>query len=173
MIQIPFDDQMILLAKHRAVEMGALRNSITVGKANTAAFLAEIALAESIGAQVADTFNHDLIVLSGQGQYKIEVKTKRRTVDPKPHYEVSVAETSGHQSPDYYAFMSITFGEVEGKGRDRVYYHPKRIWLCGYYPGKKYWEDAVPMATGQIDHSNGFKTHVPMYNLKISQLLLQ
>jgi len=28
------------------------------------------------------------------------------------------------------------------------------------------------MEAGQVDHSNGFKTHVPMYNLKISQLLL-
>lgn len=158
---------------HRGYEMGGLANSITSGSANAAAFLGEMALAYHLGADIVDTYNHDLTIISGGKKYTIEVKTKRRTVDPKPYYEVSVAKTSAHQSPDYYAFLSITFSEVEGQGKEKIYYHPQRIWLCGYYPGKKYWEDAVPMATGQIDHSNGFKTHVPMYNLKISQLLLQ
>jgi len=172
MIQLPFDNDMILLANDRAVEMGALKNSITTGKANTAAFLGEIALAEAIGATVADTYNHDLIYEKDNKKTRIEVKTKRRIVDPLSHYEVSVAKTSRHQHPDLYAFVSITFDEVHGRGREKTYYCPKKIWLCGYYPGDRYWEDAKTMEAGQVDHSNGFKTHVPMYNLKISQLLL-
>lgn len=163
---------MVDLARKRAVEMGALKNSITVGKANTAAFLAEIALSNHIGAEIADTYNHDLTVARNGNQYNIEVKTKRRTVDPKSYYEVSVAKTSNHQTPDYYAFMSITFGKVEGSGRGKRYYQPKRIWLCGYYPGDQYWRDSTPMNTGDIDHANGFVVHVPMYNMKISQLIL-
>ena len=172
MIQIPFDNDMILLAKHRSVEMGALRNSITIGRANTAAFLGEIALAEAIGATVADTYNHDLIYEKKGKKIRIEVKTKRRTVDPRPHYEVSVAKTSEHQHPDLYAFLSITFAEVHGSGREKTYYRPQKIWLCGYYAGEKYWQDAVKMSEGQVDHTNGFKTHVAMHNLKISRLLL-
>lgn len=172
MIQLPFDTNMELLAIQRGHEMGGLANSITSGSANAAAFLGEMALAYHLGADIVDTYNHDLIVRSGGKKHTIEVKTKRRTVDPKPHYEVSVAKTSSHQSPDYYAFLSITFLKFDGEGRGRTYYHPQRIWLCGYYPGEKYWQDAIPMNKGQVDHSNGFRTHVAMYNLKISDLLL-
>lgn len=152
--------------------MGGLHNSITEGRANTAGLLSEIALCEHLGAVVVDTFNHDLILERRGKRYCIEVKTKRRIADPRSHYEVSVARTSNHQHPDYYAFVSITFGRVKGTGKNRLYYNPKRIWLCGYYRGDRYWQDAKEMSAGEVDNANGFVVHVPMYNMRIDQLIV-
>ena len=92
----------------------------------------------------------------------IEVKTKRRTVAPRAHYEVSVAKTSKHQHPDLYAFISMEFDRKENGS----YFGLKNIWLCGY--SDDYFKKAKYMKKGDRDGS--FTTLVDMYNLRIDQL---
>ena len=163
MEQLKFDDAMKTAALEWSLELGSLNNSITGGKGNVAGRLGELALAKHLGIEVQDDYSYDLV----KDGKTIEVKTKRRTVDPQEHYDVSVAETSRHQRPDVYAFISITFDRKDDRG---WYYGAERIWLCGYMDCDQYFAEARNMKKGQRDNSNGFKTHADMYNMAISQL---
>ena len=172
MISLPFSQEMIDSAKLKAKSLGSINNSILRGAGNLAGYLGEEALAAHIGADIVsnnrglDKYNHDLLLEDG---HRIEVKTKRRTVAPRPHYDVSVAKTSQHQQPDIYAFISLEF-ERTTKSHPKKYYGLKNIWLCGYMPSCEYWERATLWKSGQIDKTNNFITHVDMYNLNISEL---
>jgi hypothetical protein len=160
MIQLPFDSSQINRAKKLAEQLGVLKNSITKGDGNFCAYLGEIALAKYLGVKrcssQGDFYNRD-IVYNG---LKLEVKTKRRKAKPKEEYDVSIAATSKHQTPDIYAFLSLTMAAEK----------PLEIWLCGYYPRNKFFEDAVYWPKGKIDPSNGFRVHSSMYNITIKDL---
>lgn len=156
MEQLKFDAEMIKDAVEWAAKLGSLNNSITGGDGNFAGRLGELALAKHLGIEVQDDYSYDLV----KDGKTIEVKTKRRSVDPQEHYDVSVAETSRHQRPDVYAFISITLDDRK----------VKRVWLCGYMDCDQYFATAKKMKKGQRDNSNGFKTHADMYNMAISRL---
>ena len=85
MISPPFSANMIERAKSKAVSLGSINNSILKGAGNLAGYLGEEALALHIKANIVsnnrglDKYNHDLLLQDG---YRIEVKTKRRTVAP-------------------------------------------------------------------------------------------
>jgi hypothetical protein len=168
LIKIPFNEQTINKAKEFAANLGCLKNSITSGSGNKAGYLGELALSEYLGATLISNcdFNSDILF---QGK-KIEVKTKRRSRDPRPDYEVSVAETSKHQRPDIYAFISITFKKVLDIAGKKRYKEPQSIWLCGFYDAEKYFLDAKKIKKGARDKSNNFTCHCDMYNLGISKL---
>lgn len=163
---------MLREAKRRSAELGAIKNSITKGAGNLAGYLAEVALAAYIKGEVkscdegSEKFDYDIL----KNGLKIECKTKRRSVDPKPEYEVSIASTSKHQKPDVYAFLSVTFKKKTGRGRNAIYTGVDKIWLCGYMKREEYFDKANYMNRGQIDISNGFRTHQNMQNLPISEL---
>ena len=163
MEQLKFDETMTNEAMTWALRLGELNNSITGGKGNLAGRLGELALAQHLGVEVQDDYSYDLI----KDGKTIEVKTKRRTVDPQEHYDVSVAATSRHQRPDTYAFISLTFDKKDDRG---WYYGVKKIWLCGYMDCDQYFSTARKMNKGQRDESNGFQTHADMYNMAISRL---
>tara|TARA_R110000824_G_scaffold6161_5_gene28315 strand:- start:759 stop:1334 length:576 start_codon:yes stop_codon:yes gene_type:complete len=169
---IPFTESMIQGAREKAKALGSINNSILRGAGNTAGYLGEEAVSAYIGAEIISCsegnakYNHDLY-LDGK---KIEIKTKRRTVVPKDFYDVSVAETSKHQRPDLYIFLSLEFDRVEGKGRNKVYYGLENIWVCGQMEADRYFDKATLWEAGRVDTSNNFKTHVNMYNLSIKFL---
>lgn len=159
---IPYNEGMVESAKRWGKRLGKLNNSITKGKGNLGGRLGEIAFASYIGAELADDYNYD-ILLSDE---KIEIKTKRRTVAPKGHYEVSVASTSLHQKPDRYVFMSVEFERKRGFN----YYGPKKVWLCGDMEAGEYLKKSRVWKKGEVDESNKFVTLIDMYNMKISDL---
>lgn len=172
MIKLPYSPQMLGAARKKADELGEIKRSITKGRGNLAGYLAEISLNKYLESKNVSCkegkakFNFDL---TKDGK-KIECKCKRRTVDPKPEYEVSIASTSVHQKPDIYAFVSITFENKEGKGKKAVYSGVQTIWLCGFMPREEYFEKATYWRKGQIDKSNGFRTLNNMWNMKIQDL---
>lgn len=172
MKKIRFEKWMIKEALRKADELGCINNSITKGRGNLTGYLSEIALSEYLKCknvscdEGVDKYDYDLI----KNGVKIDVKTKRRTVDPKDYYEVSIAETSKHQKTDFYAFTSITFREKRGTGRNRKYFGIESIWLCGFISKNKYFRLAKHLKAGDIDESNGFTVHSNMYNLPISEL---
>ena len=159
---IPHDADMVESALALGEEMGSIRNSITRGKGNAAGKLGEIAFAKYIQAEIKDCKDFDL----EHGGKKLEVKTKRRTVKPRPDYDVSVAVTSTHQNPDRYVFISLEFDSK----KEGDYFGLKNVWLCGDKSAKEYMEQAFLHKMGSVDWSNGFKTIVDMWNMRIHDL---
>ena len=163
---------MIIRAKRKAESLGSLNNSILEGRGNLAGYLGEEVIAPLINADIMscdigdDKYNHDLVIESG---LKVEVKTKRRTVDLREDFDVSVAKTSLHQEPDIYAFISITCGKLIQK-YPREYKGVKSIWLCGFMSREEYLERSVFLKKGSTDPTNGFKVHRDMYNMKVRDL---
>lgn len=153
-VVIEITQEMKTRAFCRATRLGELNNSITKGEGNKAGFLGEDAVKQFLKAEYSrgeNKYNHDL-VLNG---FEIEVKTKRRTVRPTIHYEVSIAETSTHQNPDYYIFTSVD---------------NKNVWLLGYISTQEFFARADFIPKGSIDPSNNFTCHRNMYNLKHQKL---
>lgn len=171
MIELPYKPWMSVQAATEAEEMGQLNRSLTRGEGNIAGCLAEIVLAEFLKAdrvskEEKEFYHYDLL----KNKQKIEVKTKRRTKDPLPHYEVSIATTSLHQQPDIYAFISITFKNKKGRGLKAVYTGVKAVWLCGFITREGFFNKAKFIPKGKFDISNGFRAHHDMYNLAIKDL---
>jgi hypothetical protein len=171
-IKIPHTQEMIDRAISKANALGSINNSILRGGGNIAGYLGEEAVASYIGANIVscdegvDKYNHDILY----DKDRLEIKTKRRTVSPKDFYDVSVAETSKHQRPDTYIFLSLEFDRVNGRGRSKKYYGLKHVWLCGQMDADEYFDRATLWEAGKVDTSNNFKTHVNMYNLPIKSL---
>jgi len=167
MIVIPHTQDMIDRAKARATQMGAIKNSITKGTGNLAGFLGEEAFCAYTGASIVGEKDYDVML----NNEKVEVKTKRRTVAPKLNYDVSVANTSTHQSPDKYAFISLEFGEtIKKPNGQKAYKDLKNVWYLGSKDVKAYFEEATKWDKGDVDKSNNFTTLVDMWNLPISKL---
>jgi hypothetical protein len=83
---------------------------------------------------------------------------------------VSVAKTSAHQRPELYIFVSIEFENMTMEEGRRLYRGIKNIWIVGQAEPEDYFARAKIWKTGEIDKRNGFKTHVDMYNLPISEI---
>ena len=172
MISLPFSKAMLDRAKAKADNLGSIRNSILKGRGNLAGYLGEEAVASYIEAEIIscdkgnDKYNYDI----WKDDRKIEVKTKRRTVVPQGFFDVSVAKTSRHQTPDLYIFVSIEFENMTYEKTKRVYRGIKNIWIVGQAEPEDYFARAKIWNAGDIDKSNGFKTHVDMYNLPISEI---
>ena len=162
MIELPFDKRMIREATEWAENLGGIYNSITKGDGNYAGRLGELALAKHLGVEVEDRKDYD-IIYDGK---KVEVKTKRRAVKPKPEYTVNVAATSKHQKPDSYAFLSLEYTDRDSGGNYSDLLH---IWLCGYKSAEQFFEEAEFWPKGTPDPPF-FKTHRDMYVLTIGEL---
>lgn len=154
MIEVSITQNMISNAKAKAIEMGTLRNSITDGEGNLAGFIGEEIALSVIGGKITNTYDYDLVSKTG---FKVDVKTKRTTVAPLPHYECSVAELNTKQDCDYYAFVRVNVDRNVG-------------WFLGVYKKDNYYRDATYLIKGQIDPSNNFKVKSNCYNLPISKL---
>ena len=154
MIEVEVTKDMVERAKIRAKKMGELRNSITHGAANTAAFIGEeVVLNHLKSAELVDTYDYDIIF---QG-IKYDVKTKRVNTPPKLNYECSVAELSRHQKCDGYIFV-------------RVLKNFSKAWILGKKTKQDYFFYATKLLKGQVDPSNNFKVRANCYNLPIKDL---
>jgi len=162
MQSLKFNQKMIGQASLWAHDIGRIKNSITKGRGNYAGRLGELALAKHLGVEVEDSKDYDVI---HEGK-KIEVKTKRRAVEPKPDYTVNIAATSLHQKPDIYAFLSMEYLDRDSGGN---YNDLLNIWLCGYKNAEQFFEEASFWPKGTPDPP-AFKTHRDMYVMKIKDL---
>ena len=104
MIEVNVKDAELIEARRQAVEMGKLHNSITRGQGNVAGFIGEIIASVILQARQENTYDYDLVLSNGQ---TVDVKTKRTSVKPLPHYDCSVAELSTHQKCDNFAFVRV------------------------------------------------------------------
>lgn len=153
MIEVPVTQNILKQAAVNAHELGSLRNSITTGDGNMAGFIGEIVVAQFLGAEINNTYDYDLL-LRGT---KIDVKSKRTSVPPRPYYECSIAAYNVKQACDHYVFV-------------RVHNESTRAWILGYLPKKVYFEAAKLLKKGDIDPSNNFTVKADCYNVAISAL---
>ena len=156
MIEIKITQEMKKRAWRKAREMGQLNNSITKGDGNIAGFLGEEVANNVIKGNINNTYDYDII----KNGVKYDVKTKRCTSEPKPHYECSVAAYNTKQECDYYVFVRLE--NIGGKWT--------RAWVLGHYEKKKYFKVARFLERGQKDGSNAFRVKADCYNMEIKKL---
>ena len=94
--------------------------------------------------------------------FKLDIKTKDRTVDPKLFYECSIAEYS-HQSCDYYVFTSLT-------RNSNLEYPYQKASILGFMKPDEYFSKASILKKGDIDPANNFTVVKDCRNLPIKEL---
>lgn len=154
MIPVNITVDQVDLAKSLAKTLGALKNSITRGDGNVAGILGEIVVADYLGVALENTYDYDLIGVYGE---KIDVKTKRTTRPPLPHYDCSVAAFNTKQKCDKYVFV-------------RVLSDLSVAWVLGYKGKEDYFRSARLMRKGEVDPANNFTVKSDCYNLSIKNL---
>ena len=156
MIEVKVTDYMRVKARSMAKDLGKLKNSITKGEGNVAGFVGELIALDYLGGVKANTYDFDIV--SGGKTY--DVKTKRCTSPPKPHYDCSVAAFNTKQRCDVYFFVRVQF---QG---DR----PVKALVLGQKDKAEYFKQARKLKKGEVDPSNNFKVKADCYNLSINKL---
>jgi hypothetical protein len=140
--------------------------------ANQVGFLGEIVIEnflEESGVAFKDdrdATTHDYII---NKKYKLDVKTKDRTVLPRIHYENSVPlYNHEHQRPDYYYFVSLL--------RDREYQNNdirrfREAFIVGGIDLQTLEKVGKQWNAGETDHSNGTTFWTACINVRMDQLI--
>ena len=153
MIEVQITNAMRETAHDMSSEMGILSRSITRGQGNVYGFLGELVALDVLGGIHQNTMDYDILVDGS----KIDVKTKKTTVKPKPDYDCSVADLTRKQNCDYYAFVRVLSDQSVG-------------WFLGVKKAEQYFTDARYIKKGDYDNSNGFTARANCYNMPISAL---
>jgi hypothetical protein len=154
MIEFTFTPEMVKEAQKEAEQLGALKNSITKGAGNIIGILGEIAVANATGSKRANTKDYDVLRPDGKTS---DVKSKKCSGPPEPHFECSVADFNTSQKCDYYVFV-------------RVHKDLTKAWIVGELPKTEYFEKAVFIQQGQFDPANNWRCKADCYNVAISEL---
>jgi hypothetical protein len=154
MIEVAITEDMKASAKEKTAEMPNLKNSVMNGERNYIGFLGEEVAKKVLSATTKNTYDYDLVLSDGT---TVDVKSKRTTVEPKPHYDCTVFGFNTKQKCDYYAFVRID------EDRDRA-------WFLGVYKKGDYFLDSKLMKKGDVDKSNNLTFKADCYNLPISEL---
>lgn len=160
MREVEITASMIEKAKKKAANIGALKNSLTKGGGNLAGFLGEELVTSLLPSSLhKSTKDYDLIYTNKKGEdVKIEVKTKRRGVEPLPHYTCHVTGTSTHQKTDIYIFCQVNMRK-----------EPYRGWVLGWISAEDFYKTAEFKRKGEVD-GYGHKERADSYVCKISDL---
>ena len=158
MKELKINDEALRYSWAKARDLGKLKNSITDGDGNQAAFIGEYLVSEYLQGVLTNTYDHDILVPEGS----IDLKTKRVTSAPFPHYECSVADFNTKQACDFYAFARVECLNTKYT----------RAWFLGIIRKEEYFNKARKLIKGTKDGSNGFIVRADCYNLRIDQLYL-
>lgn len=154
MIEIALTADDLKAAQTLSEEMKVLKNSITEGEGNVAGFLGEIAAQRIYGGEISHTHDYDLKLPDGRFA---DVKTKRTTAEPLPHYDCSIAAYNTKQKCDIYIFTRIDMDNM-------------KCWILGDYSQQSYKEKARFLKKGQKDGDNWFTVKADCFNMAISEL---
>jgi|TARA_B110000285_G_scaffold178934_1_gene201385 hypothetical protein len=152
--KVPIDKDMIEWATRMSSAMGVLKGSFTKGSGNLYGAMGEIMVSQYLSRPIESTYDYDIVLSDGS---KIDVKTKRTTVEPKLNYDCSISNWNTKQQCDYYVFCRVKTDFTAG-------------WILGYYNKNKYFEDSIFLKKGTVDKSNGYTVKSDCYNLKINLL---
>ena len=108
------NEEILLEAEKRALAVPPLKGSVLGEPAKIIGAIGEVLFEKFIKANgltvrkeegEQERYNHDFVV---DEKFKVEVKTKDRSVPPKGYYDCSVFNTSlKNQKPDYFYFISL------------------------------------------------------------------
>ena len=134
-----------------------LKGSIAKGESNIYGALGEVIIYDlskknGLDVDFTSTYDYDLIIEN----YKVDVKTKRTTVIPKPNYLCSISSFNTGQKCDFYFFL-------------RINENLKDCYLLGYKKKIDFFKEATFNQKGSLD-VNGWPFKDDCYNLKIEML---
>ena len=162
-ISIPITEQMRIEATTLASNIPKLNNSITKGDGTYSGCIGEIAtrifLNKNYDSDAEIVGHYDYDILAKKNNLKIEVKTKRCSFPPRPHFECSVSNFNDKQNCDFYVFTRADF---------------KNVYLLGFLSKKDFITKSRQMIKGREDSNqvNGknFSFHANCRNVYISDL---
>mgnify|MGYP005988580703 FL=1 len=130
------------------------KTSFTGGERSAHGALAEIVVHEFIGGSHDNTFDYDILAPNG---WKVDVKNKVISKEPKDYYEVSIMGNNDKQECDYLFFtMMPKNGSI--------------VWLCGGYLKKIYMQIAEFKAKGSYTGNNNLLFKRDNYVMTLGQL---
>lgn len=153
MIEVSITQEIIERSAKKSDKMGVLNHSILKGEGNLVGFIGEEVVARYLLGKVANTYDYDVIFKS----LKIDVKTKKTSVKPRPEYDCTINAYNTTQECDWYAFVRVS-SDLE------------KAWILGYMPRDEYYTKAVKWSAGDYDPSNKFTFKTDCYNMRIDQL---
>ena len=154
LIEVTITPEMLERAKNKAKDLGELKNSITRGEGNLAGFIGEEVARAVTGGEIHNTRDYDLVYEDGR---KADVKTKRCSSEPQPHYDCSVADFNTSQKCDEYVFVRVLNDYSKG-------------WVCGTMAKEDFYRKATRWNQGQYDPRNRWRCKADCYSVPISQL---
>ena len=144
-------------AQLRADKLPLLNNSIRKGEGSLVAYIGEEVAKAVLGGEIEDTYDYDL----RYGSKTVDVKTKERTVPPRPNYNCTVADFNTKQGCDEYAFVSVLNDY-------------STAWYLGKISKKDFYKEAKFYKKGELDPdsppSKDFYFKADCYNIPISKL---
>ena len=147
----------------RLYNFTALPGSIMKGKSNLYGAIGEIIILdqyapddEYIGDEICD------IKINGQ---LVDVKSKKTTVEPKPHYFASVADPNRKQ--DFTKYL-----KCDWLCFTRVHENLLDAWILGWMTTEEFFRRSIYYKKGEIDPSSdrGWTFRENCWNLAISEL---
>ena len=156
MIVIPITSEQRARAKE-LYEFKVLNNSITEGKSNVYGAIGEIIVydfykGKNIKVDNQATYDYDLII----NDFRVDVKTKRTTVYPEPHFLCSISNHNINQECDFYFFVRVLEDMQIG-------------FLLGYKSKDDFFQNAQFNAKGTTD-INGWVFKGDCWNLQVKDL---
>ena len=146
-------DTALKRVKARAAKLPLLNNSIRHGEGSLVAYIGEEVVKSVLRGEIKDTYDYDIVYQN----LKVDVKTKERTVAPRPYYECCVADFNTQQDCDEYAFVSVLNTLQEA-------------WYLGKISKTAFYKKAIFHRKGEIDPANNFTFKADCYNIPISEL---
>jgi hypothetical protein len=155
-IEFKIPPEMLADAVAEGKKLGQLRNSITRGEGNTAGLLGEMVAEKVTGYSRKNTRDYDLVNPNDPND-TADVKTKRCSSAPEPHFENSIASYNTSQKCRKYIFVRI----------NKDY---STAWVCGELTKEDYFKKAVFIQQGQFDPSNNWRAKADCYNVSMEDL---
>ena len=160
-------------ADRRVEKLPVFKGSHRKVAANLVGCLGEIVVEKWLDAEgipiipeLAET-THDYKLTSGLGTF--DVKTKDRTVKPRPDYDCSVPlYNHAHQQPDYYVFISLQRDRNDKRTSAELYH---TAYILGGIDQEGLSAKGKVWKRGQVDPANGTKFWTDCINLHISDLI--
>lgn len=159
MIEVEVSESMYRAAWAKSRDFKKLKNSITENDGVIDGMLGEMIALSVIGGAFKNTYDYDIITPSS---LTVDVKSKKVTSPPMPHYDCSVAAFNTTQLCDYYAFVRVEC--IRGEY--------KRGWYLGHISKLRYYGLARFLKKGSRNGDNYFCVRADCYNLPISELSL-
>lgn len=154
MFTLPITHTQLEKAQVLADELGTLPNSITNGEGNIIGCIGEVVVSQYFGVPLENTYDYDFVWKG----YRMDVKSKRTSVFPQPHYQCDISTVNNHQECDAYVFARIDMS------KDILY-------LLGYLPKDDFYNRASYVPKGSVCSTNGLIFKHNNYSVSISELL--